>query len=174
MITLLLAMACSGGETPVTVADGFTAADYQFWTTAAVDGCLDGALRALFMPEGLETSHPFEYLVYVPSPQEMPLTYEVSFRAPFVGMEVSVVDGGNGSVSFDDSLIESVLLNDALYGDCTVDMVVSGLLVPEGDGTYGNGTAILALQNAQGSEGRCPPLDSDPCRVELTIFAEIP
>ncbi len=170
MLPLLLLLACDEGTTTdATLAAG----DYQFWTTHADDGCLDGALEALFMPQGPSESHPFEDLIYIPATDELPLTYEVSFREPFVGMEVTAVDGGDGKVAFQDSLIEDVLLNDALYGDCAADMVVAGELTPDGTGSSGTGWATLDLQDAQGSEGRCPPLDNDPCRVELTLFAEL-
>ncbi len=172
MFALLLLLACDGGEPPSN-ADGFSAGDYQFWTTQAEDGCLDGALEALFMPEGPENSHPFEDLVYIPGSDELPLSYEVSFREPFVGMAVTAVDGGDGAVAFEDSLIEDVLLNESLYGDCTADMIVAGLLTPDETGTAGSGSATLNLQDAQGTEDRCPLLENDPCQVLLTLYAEL-
>lgn len=173
MLPLLITLACADGDTAATT-DTLAAGDYQFWTTHAADGCLDGAMEALFMPEGPGTSHPFEDLIYVPGPAELPMTYEVSFREPFVGMAVTAIAAPGGAVAFQDSLIEGVLLNDSLYGDCVADMVVAGQLDPDGSGTAGTGWATLDLQDAQGSEGRCPPLDADPCRVDLTLFAELP
>ncbi len=169
---LLLVLACAGGD-DTAPAEALEAGDYQFWTTQAVDGCLDGALEALFMPEGPEESHPFEDLIYIPAQSELPMTYEVSFREPFVGMEVTAVDAGDGAVGFADSLIEGVLLNEALYGDCAADMVVAGELAPDETGVAGHGWATLDLQDAGGSEGRCPLLENDPCRVALTLFAEL-
>ena len=125
------------------------------------------------MPQGPEESHPFEDLIYIPAPEELPLTYEVSFRDPFVGMTVTAVEGGEGAVTFTDSLIEDVLLNDALYGDCSADMVVAGSIAPDETGEAGDGWATLDLQDAEGAEGRCPLLDTDPCRVQLTLYAEL-
>lgn len=171
MFPLLLILACSGDDT--SSAGELASGDYQFWTTHADDGCLDGALEALFMPVGPEESHPFEDLIYIPAPEELPLTYEVSFREPFVGMAVTAIDGGEGRVAFTDSLIEDVLLNEALYGDCAADMIVAGELAPDETGSAGSGWATLDLQDAQGSQGRCPLFDNDPCRVELSLVAEL-
>ena len=172
-LLLSLVLACtdppgdSGGE------GVFVAGDYQFYTVTADDGCLDGAMEALFMPEGPETPHPFEDLIYVPALEELPLTYEVSFREPFVGMEVTAVDDGDGAIAFEESLMEAVLLNEALYGDCAADMTVSGRMQAKASGEAGTGAATVDLSNATGSEGRCPPLDADPCRVELSLTLEL-
>jgi hypothetical protein len=146
------------------------AGDYQFYTLAAVDGCLDGALEALFMPEGRDAEHAFEFPIYVPTQGETPISYNVDFRAPFLGMPVTVEATDTG-LSVRGSVLESVLLDEDRYGDCVVTMGVDVDLEPAGAGQL-TGEARLDLADPRGDEGRCPALDADPCRVTLTIRAE--
>lgn len=144
--------------------------DHQFFTTSADDDCLDGAFEVLFMPNGPDTPHPFEFPVFLPAPEDTPATYEVSFRAPFVGMTVTVVEREDG-LGIDGSVIDAVRLNTERYGDCDVTMTIDATLIPSEPGTL-LGTATIAVSNPRGSEGRCPPLDSDPCGVRLTLQAD--
>jgi len=155
---------CSGVGSPVAIQAG----NYQFYTTRAADGCLDGALEALFMPEGADQPHPFEDPVYVPSVDKAPLTYEVSFRAPFVGMPVTV-ERAPGGLKLRGSVMDSVLLDQATYGDCVATMSVDADLWPASDL---GGEARIAVSNLRGSDGRCPVPHDDPCQVVLSLSAD--
>jgi len=145
------------------------AGDYQFYTLHAGDACLDGALEALFMPEGRDTAHPFEFPIYVPSADETPLSYYVDFRVPFVGMPVTVEKASDG-LQIRGSVMESVLLNQVQYGNCVATMSVDADLWPS-DGDIG-GEARIAVSDPRGSDNRCPVFDSDPCQVTLDLLAE--
>ena len=162
----LLLVACSEGES-ITPPSG----NYQFYTLAVDDACLDGALEAVFMPNGPEAPHPFEFPVFLPAPQDAPLTYDVDFRAPFVGMTVTVTADGE-RLSIADSVMPSVRLNADRYGDCDVTITVAAELAPEAADQLG-GTASLSLSDPRGQDGRCPPVDSDPCALSLTLRAEL-
>jgi len=145
--------------------------DYQFYTEGVEDGCLDGALEALFMPEGPATPHPFEYPVYVPSLEELPMSYAVDFREPFVGMDVTVSQLDETTLQVDGDTMPDVELGVA-SGDCAADMEADALLWAVGEGAL-RGTADIAVRDPEGSEGLCPVFDQDPCTVELVLSAVI-
>lgn len=166
LIALALLVACGGGDPANRPIE---AGEYQFYTLAADDACLDGALEALFMPAGRETPHPFEFPIYLPAPADAPLSYDVSFRAPFVGMPVTVEADGDG-LAIRDSRIEAVVLDAERYGDCAVTFVVDVDLRPAGEGLVA-GEGRIDMSAPRGEDGRCPPFEADPCRVTLTVEA---
>jgi hypothetical protein len=145
--------------------------DYQFYTLAAADACLDGALEALFMPEGPDTEHPFEFPIHVPSVAETPTSYDVDLREPFVGMPVTVNATDTG-LAVRGSVMDAVQLDPGQYGDCVATMSVDVDLEPYAKGVL-TGEARIDVSNPRGDEGRCPVLDADPCRVTLTLRAEL-
>jgi len=159
---ILWMLACAGPDGAAT----FEGGDYEVATVAMVDDCLDGALEALFMPQGRDTPQVFEFPVYVPGQDELPLTYDISLREPFVGVEITL--DGDSVLEGETSTIDAVLLNEPLYGDCGADM--SGQVTLTADSsTSGTGSIDLELSNFQGAEERCPTLDQDPCPVSLDI-----
>ncbi len=164
---LSMLFACNGAPTPGDWVEG----DYQFTTLAVHDTCLDGALEALFMPDGPANEWDFEFPIFVPHPNNTPNSYNVDFREPFVGMPVTV-EAGEAALEVRGGVMEAVLLNEAQYGDCVATMSVdadfvaveAGLLAVEGR---------IAVSNLRGDEGRCPALDTDPCQVTLDVRAEL-
>jgi hypothetical protein len=159
--------ACGGsGADP----DSLKAGDYQFFTVAMEDSCLDGALETLFMPAGPASEHAFEYLIYIPHYDELPTTYSIDLREPFVGMEVTLDSDDGVTLQLRGAVMESVLLGSA-YGDCTVTMQVDADIVPLSAGAL-EGVAWLEMSNAQGSEDLCPVFSADPCQVVLSLRAE--
>ena len=146
------------------------AGDYQFHTHTVHDACLDGALSALFMPEGRDTPHPFEFPIYVPTVEETPLSYEIDLREPFLGMPVTVEESADG-LAVRGGVMESVLLDEGQYGDCTARMGVDVDLWPSAR-RHLAGEARLDLSDLHGAEERCPALEADPCQVTLALTAE--
>jgi hypothetical protein len=149
------------------------AGEYDFRTEAAVDECLGGALEALFMPEGPETPHAFAYPIYIPGQDELPATYDIDLRAPFIGMPVTVEDAGQGALAVRGAVMESVLLDEVRYGDCAATMTVDIDLYPLTSTTL-DGQARLEVSDARGAEELCPVFAADPCQVTLAVAAERP
>ena len=149
----------------------WTGGDFDFLTTDVDDACLEGALEVLFMPEGPATPNAFEYPIYLPSYPELPMTYSVDLREPFVGMEITVREGVEGELTIRNSVMESVELGAATYGDCVVTMTVDADLVPTSASAI-EGNATIEISEPRGSDERCPILDSDPCTVELVLTAQ--
>jgi hypothetical protein len=163
---MLLVLACSDADSHVTLASG----DYAFRTEAAVDECLGGALEALFMPEGPDTPHAFTYPIRIPGPNELPATYDIDLREPFVGMPVTVEDAGQGALAVRGAVMESVLLDEVRYGDCAATMTVDIDLTPLTSTTL-RGQARLQVSDARGEEELCPVFAADPCLVTLAVAA---
>ena len=166
MIWLLLS--CAGPD----VAKGFEFADgdFDFTTVLARDLCLGGAMEALFMPEGPDTPHPFEFPIRIPSYDQLPTSYEIDLRAPFLGMPVTVEDGGDGMFAVRGSVMESVVLDASKYGDCEVTMTVDADLWPA-SADHVDGEARIQVSDARGAEELCPVFTSDPCEVTLVLAA---
>lgn len=166
LLTTTLFVSCSKDTSTPEIVGG----DYQFSTLAAEDHCLDGALEAIFMPEGPATPHPFEFPVFLPAPGDAPSTYDVSFREPFVGMTVTVQDSG-GNLVIADSIIQAVRLDADRYGNCDVTITIGADITPVNT-TTATGEATLSLSNPRGSDNRCPAFDADPCQVTLSLRAD--
>ena len=165
---LFTLLACTG---PVGEA-AFKGGDYEVATVAMTDDCLDGALEALFMPKGRDTPQVFEYPVYVPGLDELPLTYDISLREPFVGVEMTV-DAAPEGLRASSDVIDAVLLNEPLYGDCVSSLQAKVDLLPDSSSS-GTGKAELTMSDFLGEEDRCPldELQSDPCLVTLDLTLE--
>ena len=148
----------------------WTGGDFDFQTVDVTDSCLNGALEILFMPDGPDVPHRFEYPLYLPSYDEMPLSYSIDLREPFVGMEVTVHEGPDGQLSIRDSIMESVALGAGTYGDCVTTMSVYADIKPT-SANSASGDAQIHLSDPRGEDERCPVLESDPCTVELEMEA---
>jgi hypothetical protein len=166
---MLALLACAADSEGAGVAD-FEAGAFDFQTLNALDECLEGALEAFFMPEGVDVPHDFEYPIYVPSYAELPTGYDIDLREPFVGMPVTVTDGGDGWFSIRGSVMEEVRLDEYKYGDCDVTMVVDADLLPADADTI-DGQARIDVSDPRGDEDRCPVFASDPCQVTLDLHA---
>ncbi len=157
----LALIACDPSANP----GAFDGGNFQFTTRAVADGCLDGGMDLLFMPEGAGTPNEFADPIYIPGFDELPMTYDVSLQEPFNDMEVTVTGTA-------DTRLVSGAQNDGVefdadnYPGCTVDNVISVALTIDSADEL-TGTATLATSNFTGST--CPVPDEDPCDVVLTL-----
>jgi hypothetical protein len=159
---ILLWLACAGPSGPL------RGGDYELRTVAMQDDCLDGALEALFMPGGPDTPQVFEFPVSIPDVDALPAQISVDLREPFVGMPVDVSADDDGVLRGTGSMTD-VLLDQALYGDCTAQMDVTVEIVPEST-TAATGHAELELSDVQGEDQGCPAM-TDGCAVWLDLRA---
>jgi len=177
-VPLLLLLACKGDDDtqvddqaealPVGQLQG---GDYQMFTTAVSDGCLDGALEALFMPAGPAEPHAFEYPVYIPGLADLPASYSVDFREPFVGMDVTVSQLDETTLEVAGSTMSAVALG-GNTGDCVADMQADAQLWAVAT-TRVEGAAVIEVRDPRGAEGLCPVFEVDPCQVELELSGEL-
>lgn len=165
---LMMMLACTDNPKPTDGAS-WTGGAFQVYTHAAEDSCFDGAMEALFMPEGPKTPHAFAYPVYLPSFEELPLDYEIDLREPFVALPISMTQSADNQL-LGQGEIDAVLLGESVYGDCTATMGVS-LSVQPIDASTASGMATIDMMNLRGLEERCPVPMTDPCQVTLTLQA---
>ena len=170
MRLLLLAVGCGKTDEEKSLGFSWDGGDFDFTTTAADDACLDGALEALFMPGGPETPQEFEYPIYLPAFDELPMSYDVDLREPFVGMPVTVDPGDAGMLSAT-GVMDEVALGLVAYGDCVVTMTAEIDMTPTSADTA-EGEGRISISDPRGEDGRCPVYDADPCLVRLTLIAD--
>jgi hypothetical protein len=168
---ILLFLACDKDQlvTPEEFQDLY-GVDHQFYTEAVSDECFDGALSALFMPEGPESAHAFEYPIYMPLLEETPFNTSVDLREPFMGMDVVISGAADGSLSISSSVIPSVLLG-GNFGDCSSTMTVDAEFSPRPSGFVG--LASIALSAFESGDDSCPVPSSNECTVQLQVYSEL-
>ncbi len=158
----LLVAACE----PSTPASDFTSGDFQFRTLAVSDGCLDGAMNVLFMPEGEPADFPDP--IYLPGVDDLPATYEIDLPDPFSEMTVTVTGDGE-SLHVEGAENTGVEFDADTYPGCLVDTIIDVALVIDSADTA-HGTAVLTTSNFDGES--CPEPDDDPCDVVATLEAD--
>ena len=149
----------------------YVGGDFMITTVAVDDGCLDGALEVLFMPDGPATPNMWEYPTYLPPFEDMPSTYPIDLREPFMGIVITVEDVGNFQMRVQDAVMEEVLLGEDRYGDCVVTMTCDvdlTVLAP----SYVTGSTAIAISDPRGEDDRCPVFDALPCTMTLELTAE--
>ena len=169
---ILMMLACGSKSTEDEDSSfSWTSGDFQFQTTDVVDACLGGALEALFMPDGPATPHDFEYLIWLPGYEELPSSYTVDLREPFVEMPVTVESDDGRVLKIRGSVMDSVELGTATYGDCVVRMTVDLNLLPKSSDKV-KGEARITISDPRGDDGLCPIFDESPCPVDLSLTAD--
>lgn len=149
----------------------YSGGDFDFSTMSVEDGCLDGALEALFMPDGPSTPDPWSYPVHLPAFEDMPETYPIDLREPFMGIVVTVEAAGDYRMKVADAVMESVLLGQDQYGDCVVTMTADVDLEVVSAGRV-EGSVAISIADPRGEDDRCPVFDQLPCTMTLTVEAE--
>ena len=170
MILLLWACAWSGenSEQVDEFSAGFYGQNHQITTYSIDDQCFDGAMQLLFMPEGEEVPQEFQYPVYVPSLDELPMTYEISLREPFIGMVVTATDSADGKITIGDAQMEEVSLG-ATFGECKATMEVDADIVPAQQEF--DIRATVTMSELRGDDQGCPVPLTETCQVILYMTA---
>jgi len=162
MIWLLFA--CNPTSNKANSVSDFYGKNHQVTTYAVEDLCFDGAMTLLYMPEGQDVPQQFQYPVYVPTLEELPMTYEISFREPFIGMMVTATDAGGGNISLGEGQMEEVSLG-STFGECIATMDVEAEITP-GVGQF-DIVSIVTISDLRGDEQSCPVPRLNICQVSL-------
>lgn len=161
MTLLLTALACTTDD-----AEDFTGGDFQITTTAVDDGCYDGAINTVFLPDGDDSTNDWANPTYLPGWDELPATYTIALQDPFSDMEVTMVDGGAQNLVVDGASQTAVELDADQYPGCTADMSIYVDITVVSAGEI-SATATLTTSNTQGDT--CPTITSDPCDITLDL-----
>jgi hypothetical protein len=176
VLALALSLALTGCKPPGGDDDDgdpgdYSGGDFDFTTLTVEDGCLDGALEALFMPDGPSVPNAWSYPVHLPAFEEMPETYPIDLREPFVGILVTVESAGDNRMKVEDAVMESVLLGQEQYGDCVVSMT-AGVDLDVVSASHVEGSVAISIADPRGEDDRCPVFDQLPCTMTLTVDAQ--
>jgi hypothetical protein len=158
------------GSTASTGGTSFAAGNFQLTTTEANDACLGGGLEILFMPNGANSPYDLANVTEFPAASDLPKTYNITLQAPFSEMEVTVSKGASDNMmQIRNSKQTGVKVDEANYGDCTVDMDIDAdITIVDSDNL--NVAATISVTNWQGgNDMKCPMAQSDPCEVKLTM-----
>ncbi len=172
-LSLLFGLAGCGGDPSAEVSGerpfDFPTGEFALTTLSVDDRCLDGALHALFMPEGAGTPWAWERPVTLHPPEDLPKTADLVLRAPFgaVSVTYSAVDmrrarargAQNRGVPLDEERFGACVAD--LDADVDVQIVSTDLVSCEG---------VLTMSDPRG-DPRCPVL-ATPCEVALVFKGE--
>lgn len=151
--------------TPSGTGADFTSGNFQLTTQSVDDGCLDGGMEVLFMPEG--TPNDFAAAIYIPALDELPATYEVDVQDPFNDMTVTVT-GDDDTRTVTGAQNNGVEFDADTYPGCLIDNSIDvALTIDSADEMHG--TAVLHASSFD--EANCPVVDADPCDMQLTLTA---
>lgn len=176
-----LLCACSSTETTtsaLTEADAaangpidFQGGDFQLYVQAVEDGCLDGGLQLLFMPDGADHDYALKNKTFLPGFAELPKTYVMKLAAPFTDMGITMSSAGTNAMKVSDGLQKGVLLGVPGSDDCRADMDIGANVTVEGPNAV-RLSATVTLDHFQSPSDTCPKMDAVPCTVALTMRGE--
>lgn len=146
----------------------FTGGDFQLTVVKVDDGCLDGGMDLLFMPEGTAQPYDLANVTYMPGKSQLPHTYQMKLQAPFEDMTMTMTDAGGAQMQVREAVQEAVLLSLPGSSDCTATMTIDAdviLLTPDSLTLMATATISALTSPTQ----TCPPLTSEPCAVSMNM-----
>ena len=159
-----------GGEGGSAAASGFEGGTFKVTTQSVDDGCFDGAMNTIVLPDGTPRDLPAP--VVIPDYSALAgATLDIDFNDPFQDVTGVAIEaaGENGlqttGAGFDQTGVD--ISGDG--GDCLADMKVTAQLVSNGTDGF-TGTATLTISAATGAD--CPAFQQGPpCAVATTLTA---
>jgi hypothetical protein len=143
----------------------FPGGSFQFSNLDVSDACLDGAMAALFLPEGHGTTQDWAVTTELPAWDALPAAYVMQMQDPFKDMDIEVFAGDTvGTLVIDGAQQIGVYFDETTYPDCTVNMDISADVVIDGDDSV-HGVAAFQVSGHTGDS--CPPFATDPCQISL-------
>ena len=162
-------VAAPGSEvgTQVTPAE-YHAGPYQLTVVAVDDGCVDGALALLFMPNGDGAPYQLKNPTTLPALTALPAAGEIVLEAPFQPMPVTW-EAGDAGLAIRAGAVPDVLLTVPGSKDCRGDLTIDADLAL--DAMPLTVTASVRVSNLESPTQTCPDLPEG-CLVGLTLSAE--
>jgi hypothetical protein len=146
---------------------GLTGGDFQLTVHSVDDGCIDGGMDLLFMPEGGGQPYDLKNVTYIPGFGELPLTYQVKLQAPFEAMDVTMTDAGGNLMTIRDAAQPGVLLRVSGTEDCSVDLSLDADMTITGQDSL-DGLVTVTVSNATSPTMSCSVFPEG-CRVVLDL-----
>jgi hypothetical protein len=165
-----LMLACGDSEEennePTT---GFTGGSFTVTVQSVNDGCFDGAMTSIILPDGTPNDLPAP--VSFPSSSALPTQVDIQFNAPFQSVQGIPFEavGDNGLRTVAPGFPQTGVDIGADGEDCLADMTVTAELSATDANTF-TGTATLTITSAVGDD--CPSfLAGPPCAVTTVLRA---
>jgi len=123
----------------------------------------------LFMPNGDGAPWQWPFAIPVYSQSSLPKTYDIQLREPFGQMTVTATRNGRAGQIIVAKEGTGVLLGEATFGQCVVDMGATVYFELLDQGSL-SGVATLEMRDPRG-DARCPIDMPATCEVILTFEA---
>ncbi len=151
-------------------ATGFSGGNFTVTVESVDDGCFDGAMNTIVLPDGEANDLPAP--VSFPDYDDLPTQVDIEFNEPFQdteGIEFEAA-GDNGLRTAGDGFTQTGVDIAAADGDdCLADMLVTAELSATDDDTF-TGTGTLTITSAEGDD--CPAFEAGPpCEVTTPMTA---
>ena len=144
----------------------FTGGMFQLSVLSVDDGCLDGSLQLMFMPDGNLEPYSLAFPTEFPSAVALPSSFRVQLKEPFSTLEMELVGVQGDMLEVAEATQANVLLGVPGSGACSADL---GFLA---DITVSSNDTLL-LRTRVTLDGflhpDCPTVQETPCEVILEM-----
>ena len=166
---LVLGCSSDASETSGDVASSeqFVGGQFQLKVHRVTDGCLDGSVDLLFMPEGTGEPYPLKNTTWIPGEADVPMTYQMDLEAPFSDMTITMSASDQG-YRIADGTQTGVVLGLAGSGDCSADMRFEGDVVLHALDSVSM-TVRVELSDFTSANEECPKTSAPTCQVVLEM-----
>ena len=165
----LFGAGCGGDDDDSSDSTGFSGGSFTVTVTSVQDGCFDGAMNTVVLPEGTPRDLPAP--VNVPAWSDLPGQIDIAFNPPFqnvTGVPIEA-DGDNGIKTTGAGFAQVDVDIGSDGKPCLTNMMVTASLLASGDDKF-TGTAVLTITAAEGDD--CPAFQSSPpCAVTTPLEA---
>ena len=144
----------------------FSAGEFQLSVENVEDGCLDGTLQLLFMPDGTAAPYALQNTTLFPSGSELPNTVTVQLESPFSNLSMEMSLGADNTFEVKAGRQENLLLGLAGTGECKASLDFDATITVLDANTLSLETAV---QLEGFSHPDCPAVQQNPCQVLLRM-----
>ena len=160
----------AGSDTVAPVTD-FLGGEFQLAVSRVDDGCLDGGLALVFMPEGTGSPYALKHPTVFPALSELPTQVTMRLDAPFSDMTLPMAAGGVGRITVRGASQKGVLLGIAGTADCRADMVIDADVTVRAADRLDLSVTVV-LDGLRSPQDLCPTMQSVPCTVHLEMSGQ--
>jgi len=168
--SLLFAAGCGDDEEKTNTTDEpFAAGAFVVTSQTVVDGCFDGAMTTIVLPDG--TPRAFPSPINFPAYSQLPSTIDIDFSAPFTDANDVQVEasGANGWKTSDTGFAQENVSIVAEGLDCLAQMQATAEMIATDHDAF-TGTGTLTIPGASGVD--CPAFTAGPpCDVTVSLTA---
>ncbi|MFT5432410.1 MAG: hypothetical protein ACI9OJ_003109 [Myxococcota bacterium] len=172
VVSIAFLVGCSASTETTAAPDAgsshFAGGEFQLQVERVDDGCLDGSLAVVFMPNGTQSAYPLANPTWIPGAEDVPTTYVMKLNAPFQDMSMTMEAGQGDQFVVKDAPQNAVPLNLAAASDCVVDMVFDATVDLVSSDSIAMSVRVTMTDFRSESEA-CPAPSAPACAVTLDL-----